>query len=41
MSYTYYCFGLAAQGVDSDLTEDEAAAYAIGSMPFGKAAKGE
>lgn len=32
MSYTYYCFGLAAQAVDSELTEEDAAAYAIGSL---------
>jgi hypothetical protein len=23
MSYTYYCFGLAAQAVDSELTEED------------------
>ena len=32
MSYTYYCFGLAAQAVDSELTEEDAASYAIGSL---------
>ena len=32
MLYTYYCFGLAAQAVDSELPEEVAAAYAIGSL---------
>lgn len=32
MLYTCYCFGLAAQAVDSELPEEAAAAYAIGSL---------
>jgi len=33
MSYTHYCFGLAAQTVDpATMQEKEAAAYAIGSL---------
>jgi hypothetical protein len=32
MSYTQYCLGLAALSDDSALTEDDALAYAIGSL---------